>query len=508
MSEALTKSEKKLEKLVKVRRLFVWPMTLWFFIMLLDFLIYVIDIEELHTLRTIIATLAFYSLPLFLLYIAFATFYSSYRILESRGHKNIATFFLFQFVAFFAIDQLGIKVPSLGRDLASFLTVAISIVIVLAVLLIERSIELPSDFPLRAGKDNRDTGEPRKATPVSPARASRDPKEITGMVIAALFSIVIASMIYFRVKGGIAFVSWGVGFGVLLAAMKLKGDKLILCFLYFLDPQGGESLYQLIKLKERVQGQKDQSDLEVEVGALHKEEMAAKVLRLANELEQELFQLQFKMGEQRVKDLIQGLRDAANLSPEEQEVKIAQITGVIGQLRLQQAIPRQLPEADYSSRSLGEKVALSVGLTENEIKEAIAERLIDEKQYFLWTPPNQSKIRIALADFDENRFKGTPPIYVAESIADYMLRNKFILERIVEVVSAEDGAILNPIRGGEGKGLLELEVSTVMRLYSCVVRRGAEGSLLLLGVFEKPPDPGGSSSGERAAAVDSTDEAQ
>src|SRR5690349_11797702 len=90
---------KKLEKLDKIRNLFIWPMALWFCIVAADFAIYVVGVESFKEVRSALAELAFYTLPIMLIYLVFATFYSSYRLLGSREHRNVATFFFFQFIA-------------------------------------------------------------------------------------------------------------------------------------------------------------------------------------------------------------------------------------------------------------------------------------------------------------------------------------------------------------------------------------------------------------------------
>ncbi len=462
-------SGRRLEKLEKIRHIFLWPMVLGFGIILLDFLIYVLGFGSIEPLERITKTAAFFAFPAILIYIVMATFYSSYRVLGSRGHKNILVFFLFQIMAYYLMVELDLEIPAMGSVQATLASASIALGIVLAVTLVQRSISVPDDLP---------TSEEGIIT------FTDKRNESTGLVIAALFSLVIAAMIYFRNQGGIPFVSYGVLFGVVASGVVLKADKLILCLLFFLDPRGAINLFHLIKVRERVQQQKERSELEVEVGVWHKEERKTKALRLANELDQELSRAGFNKGERYLRSLIDSLQSPGGMSPEEQERKTLEAQEMIARLRSERTIPKVLPEVDYSTLSLGEKIAGFLGLTKDNIREAIAEGLIDETQSHLWTPEAQFRIGNAMNDFKENRIRGRAPVYIAESWVEFFNRNAYLLDRIVESLTSDSPASLRDLLGANG--LVEMRFATVAREYSAVIQEGPAGMFNVLGAFEVP----------------------
>jgi len=302
-------TKKRAEKLEEIRKLFMWPMFLWFAIVLADFIFYVVEIDAFLEVRQWIGQIAFYSFPLVLIYLVFATFYSSYRILESRGYKNIATFFFFQMIAYFIIDVLQVEIPKYDKTTSVILTIVMCLAIFVIISLVQLRIKIPE------GIINK--------------RASEYPNESMGMVISAIFSIVIASMIYFRVKGGVSFVTWGTFFGIMLSSMVHKADKTILGILYFLDPRGAINFFKIIQLKSEVEDERDLAEVEMELGSLTKAQMQRKALRLANELDQELHRVQFQEGERKIRALIDKLRDSDRLPPGQQQSILEEVTGVI-----------------------------------------------------------------------------------------------------------------------------------------------------------------------------------
>lgn len=457
-------SKRRLRRLEEIRRLFILPAYLWFAIVLFDFIFFVVEIDSFLEVRLWVEKIAFYSFPLLLIYLVFATFYSSYRILESRGYKNMATFFFFQLIAYFIINVLQIEIPKYDKTTSLLLTVLTCFVLFGIISLVQLRIKVPSEI----SKQSRSSV-----------------NETMGMVISAIFSIVIASMIYFRIRGGISFVTWGVFFGVTLSAMIHKADKTILGILYFLDPRGASNLYKILKLKSDVEDAQDLSEVEIEMGILGKADRRTEALRLANQLDQELSRLQFQQGEQKIRALIAKLRDSEQLPPEEQQRILADVTGVITTLRSEQKIPPMLPEVDYSSLSIGEKIAQLVGLTQAEIKEAIKESLIDEKQSYLWLPLNQTKIKRSVQEFDEEKYQGGDPILVPNSWVPFFESNQYLLERIVMILTGDDEFDLKGIKGAEKHNLSELVFSTAANEYSAVLKVGRNNSYLIHAVFDK-----------------------
>lgn len=476
-------SGRRLQKLERIRQFFVWPMAAWLVIVFIDFANYVLDIRDIGPIREFVELFAYYSFPVILIYVAIVTFYSSYRVLGSRGHKNVIVFFLVQMFAAFFVAEVGLEIPSIGQRDAVILTFSIAIAIVVVVILVQGRIVAPQPsyvgarVSIRNDRPGLDSGEGVHA---------KDQSEPMGMVIAGLFSLVIAAMIYFRVRDGISFVPWGVFFGVLSSGIILNSDKLILSILFFLDPRGAVSLYHLIKLKEDVERERQRSEVEVEVGTLRNQERRTRALQMANELDQELKEATFQRGERDFRNLIDSLRTAKNLSPEQLEDKIAEAENYIGLLRQTKQVPHMLPEADYSGLSNEEKMARHVGLAGEELEEAVAEGLIDPAQKFIWRSENQFRIRTAREDFSRNRVRGAFPVYLAESWSEYFEGNRLVLEKLVTSIAGEEALQLTPIKGADALGLMVLEFNTIANRYCAVIAEAQSGGFLVYGVFEVP----------------------
>jgi len=155
-------------------------------------------------------------------------------------------------------------------------------------------------------------------------------------------------------------------------------------------------------------------------------------------------------------------------------------------LRTEQRIPQALPEPDYSSLSIGEKISLQIGLSETEIQQALKEGLIDPQQNHLWTTVNQVKIRVALKEFEQEKYKGIDPVFVAHSWVPFFDANRHLLERVVTTLTSGDEFNLREIKGAERQELSELVFATPAREYSAVLRLGKNDSYLLIGVFDHP----------------------
>lgn len=485
-SDSIFLPKNRIKKLESVKKLFLIPMFFWSIIALADFLLYVIQIEYFAEVREFVGKVAFYSFPILLVYFVVATFYSSYRILESKGYKNIATFFFFQMLAYFIINVLHIEIPSYGKTTSVILTGVVCFVIVIVISLVQFRLSLPKEAN-KGGILDTDPSDSSLETLTIPKdlkkHSTQFPSQSLGMIISATFSIVIASMIYFGVKGGISFVTWGTFFGITLSAMIHKADKTILSMLYFLDPRGAINLFKILKLKSEVEDAQDLGEVELELGALTKAQMKTKALRLANELDQALHKVQFEEGERKIRALIDRLKDSDRLPPGEQERILGEVTDVITRLRTEQKIPQALPKPDYSSLSIGEKIVQQIGLSESEIEQALSEGLINPKQSNLWTPSNQAKIRVALKEFEEEKYRGKTPIYIANSWASFFESNRHLLEIIVTLLTSDSGFASQEIKGAEKYSLFEVVFSTAAREYSAVVRNGKDGSILVLGVF-------------------------
>lgn len=475
--EIFNLSNNQLEKLEKIRKLFMIPLLVWSVIILIDFIFFVVEIDTLFELRKWIGKIAFYSFPLFLLYLVFATFYSSYRILESRGYKNIAAFLFFQMLAYFIIEVLRLEIPEFNRTMSIILTASMCLAIFFIITLVQFRLKLPEKHSIFNKKLN--------ISLKSKTFGDEQPNEAMGMIVSSLFSIVIASIIYFRVRSGISFVTWGTFFGIALSAMIHKADKSILSILYFLDPRGAINLFKILRLKADVEDEEDLSKVEKELTSLTKAQMKTQALRLANELDQELHRVQFEEGKRKISILIDKLRNSDQRPPGEQKEILDEVTDVIQRLRIDKKIPGILPEPDYSELSLGEKITQQIGLTDKEIDQAIKEDLIDPEQRYLWTERNQRRIKSASLDFDKEKYQGMPPVYIAESWVSFFESNKHLLERIVTNLSQSDENIYLKSIKGDNFDLSELVFTTAVKEYSAVIRQGSDHSYLIFGVFDR-----------------------
>lgn len=246
------------------------------------------------------------------------------------------------------------------------------------------------------------------------------------------------------------------------------------------------AILKIIKLITKVKNEEGFNETEIELGSLTKAQMQRKALRLASELDQELHRVQFLEGERKIRGLIDKLRDSDRLPPGQQQSILEEVTEVITRLRTEQRIPQALPEPDYSSLSIGEKISLQIGLSETEIQQALKEGLIDPQQNHLWTTVNQVKIRVALKEFEQEKYKGIDPVFVAHSWVPFFDANRHLLERVVTTLTSGDELNLREIKGAERHELSELVFATPAREYSAVLRFGKNDSYLLVGVFDHP----------------------
>jgi len=467
----------KLKKLDKIRSLFIIPMFLWFFVVLFDFIIYILEIDTLVDVRYIIESIFFYVFPILLIYFVIATFYSSYKILESKNYKNLLSFALFQLIAYFIMNVLKIELPVYDKVTSLILTILCSFIVFIMFYLIQLKIKIPSNDEALSYQLNKDS------------MANSKPgirKNESGVFISSMFSIIIASMIYFRVTNGISFVTWGVIFGVILSSLFIDSDKLILSIFYFLEPRGAINLYNIIKLKSEVQDEKDRCDTEREKSQLTKYKMTSIALRLANELEDELAKVQFNKGERKIRECIDILRQSNDLPDYEQSRIVEDIKYMINDLRTKENIPQSIPALDYKTLSLDDKISNLVGLSDKEIEQAISEKKIKENQKHFWSVKNQKAIKIALQDFQNEEFNGTNGIFVAKSITNYFEKNPFFLEKITSILTSSEFD-LKLIKGAEEHKLGGFILSSPSKSYSVIIRRGDDGSFLIVGFYERKP---------------------
>lgn len=476
---------KRLERIEKLKKLFVWPVGLWIVLMVITL---VLDFTPtasnpwLENARSWFESAAFYSLPIILFYIVFATFYGSYKILESRGHKNLAVFGLVQLAAYFIVRVLEFKIPSFDKGVSLGFTVLVAAVLFTMMAVVQAFIRLPS-------KVSRSSTEVPKQEEVEGGKDKsprlRLPGPALGILMSGLISIVIASIVHFRVREGVSFVTWGVLFGSLMSIIAFKADRNLLGLLFFLDPGGAENLFKLLSVKREVEDQKDLGEVERELTLLGKQKMKTAMEALANELDQHFTQAQFDDTRERVQSLIDKLKGSRGLPQAEQAVILQDVTMAIDQLREKQSLPA-LPAPDYSSLSLGEKMEQFVGLSGNEIQEAEAEGLISGSQSHLWSIGLQTKVKLALDDFDKEDLRGNGPIFLANSWLPMVEANKHILQPLTDrLVSATPEEFI-PLKGAERAGLFEVHFGTVTKEYSAIVKRGSNSAIVVVGIGERP----------------------
>lgn len=501
-NETFKFSSDELDKLRKVKRLFVFPMILWFIIILQDVTFYIFRTEHLSEVKNIVEEFAFYSFPLSLLYIAFVSFYSSYRILESKNFKNVVIFLFFPTLAFFINDVVDINMPIPDKSTSILLIVIICFAIFGIIFFILRFIKLPEETELEnkdedtaIGKTIRDvlsgdiSHNEESANDFggnnNPLRNSEDVNARLGMVVSAIFSLLVASMIYFRMREGISFVIWGVVFGTFLSAMFLSFDKVVIGVFYFLNPAGAIYLYKLKKRKEQFDLQKLEIERVRQDGDLMKKMMKTDLIRKVQKIDMKATEIKYNEITTHMDSLIEKI--SRNDVPAKEKMRILdEVMQINKQLKdSDEEIKLQLPEPDYKDISYGERMSILTGFDDNEIKELIIEDLIEEKQKYFWKEINQRKVRSAVNDFDNEKYTGKHPILIAKTWEYYFEKNPQILKALARKILGKDKVEITHIKGTKQPKLFELRFSTQTRKYCAVVAVGLEDeSYLIFGIFE------------------------
>lgn len=457
----------KLNKLNKVTKLIIIPVSLYLLIVFLQLFLSAFDVGVSSSIIKAIEKIAFYSFPLFLLYLVTVTFFSSYWILESKNYKNLAVFFLFMLISAYLITQLKINVPSYSKLVATSLTIAIASCIVIFIKLIEQKI---SSLDLNDKKLNENRALPR---------------ETLGMIVSGLFSIVISSMIYFHVKNGISFVTWGVSFGALLSIIFLDSKKLLLGILYFLEPSSADNIYEILKLK-KYHEEYETSEVSRRIKLKQTENQRRKrAADIIYEIEDVRTRRVFEADEKRAKEILENLKDE-NLDTNE----IHKLNNELDQLTAKidkdshKKIEKDKPlTIEYKNKTIKEKIIENIGLTEKEISDAIDSNLIEASQAHIWSEDHQKIIRYAMEEADKGEYKGDTPIFVASSVVKLVVKYK-IIESLSRIIETENKLELSDILGS--KKLKEFIVKTPIHYYSVIIIPTLDNSsYFIVGCFLK-----------------------
>jgi len=448
-----------LAKIDRVKRIIAIPAMIWAAIVALELGLFAVGVADDSIFHRSLRSTAFYLLPLLLYWIVCATFYSSYRILNRRGGLKSAIVFIFiQVLAYFVFVEANVAAPALSRPASLWWTAVIAGVVVGVIAFVTMAIKVPVDVGPSEGAD------------------------ATSVLMAGIFSLIIAAITYFRVQGDIKYISWGVMLGVLAGGMMVKSDKLALALLYFLDPRGASGLYHLLAAHDEVEDEKARGLRELEMGRLQDERRRTSALRLANELEQELNTVSFERGKTQIVGLIEGLRNVSDAEEGEQERRIAVARHTIDRLRALRDVPLLTDSSNLSS--VGERVSAHVGLNEAELTEAIAAGLIDARQKHLWTIDAQQTLQVSMHDVAGERLRGRKPVLVAANLEKSIKATPILLTTLIELLTKPTSPpTLIPIRGAEEEGWLEARFATVSYEYSAVIRRGPAGDFVVLGIF-------------------------
>jgi hypothetical protein len=459
----LTRYDDELSPLLqfqRVKRIVAVPTGLWAAIVFLDTALFVFDFAADSILRRGMRSIAFYSLPLLLYWVVFATFYSSYRVLNRRGGiKSLAIFSLIQAVAYLVFVEAGMSAPLLPRGVALTWAAGIAVVVLVAIGSVSALIALPGPDAAEAGG------------------------ETVSMLIAAIFSLVIAAITYFR-SDGINYVSWGVVLGVLAAAVMVKADKLTLSLLYFLDPRGASGLYHLLIVKDDVETEKSRGLREAELARLQNEQRSTSALRLANELEQELNKVTFEKGRERIQAMIDDLRSMKSSEEGEQERRVLNARRTIEQLRSHRDIPRLTAGSNLTA--LGDRVTAHVGLDDAELLEAESIGLISPTQRHLWTIDAQLLLGQAQDEIGNEQVRGKRPLLLSISAAKQVKSTPILLATLTEAITGTSPPSLVPVKGAESDRWVEFRFETTSHTYSAVIVVGPRGDYNVLGLVRVP----------------------
>jgi len=297
-----------------------------------------------------------------------------------------------------------------------------------------------------------------------------------GLVVSAIFSLIIASMIYFRVVNGINFISWGILFGIITSIIIIKGDKTILGLFYFLDPNGAIYLFHLHKLKGVKEKASFIQDIQKEKSENIKDIYVAKLTKLSNELSEHKNKLQYEYIENIITSQIERLKDPNLTLTERLELHEKTDEMIAAVLKDSKDIVK-ITHAIEASRPLRDKIADFVGLTEEEQIEGISLGLISEDQKFLWNKDIQSKIKRGKTDFDNRKFKEQDQILFANSILQEYPINSQQISELIEKLNTHQ-LVTEQIIGTEIYGLEFCRFSTINRDF-IVIFKDKSNSILI-----------------------------
>jgi len=369
---------------------------------------------------------------------------------------------LVQGIAYYLFRSLGVSVPPLGKPASVFATLAVTGLTFFIVFLLQRGIDLQA---LTAKTDDTRV----------------EALDRAGIVVAFVFSAVLATLTYLGSnQGGLAFVPWGVFFGVAIAGLKFDPDRLILGLLLFLAPGDAVTIYNLLQLGGRVEQTRGDLDVQIEKSNLTAEEDRLELETLANSLDEQMRSAQAAYVKDAIQRVIERLQSAATLSPEMRREAFAQARILISNLRSGRPV-LSLPTTDTTGMPLAEKVNYHIGLSDAEIQTALAEGLIDGSQSHLWRPEVQDVLRMSLDDVRLERLVGKPPMYVTltmEPDADiYKVALSTLAQLLVKQRSGE--LTVAPIKGELDNRIVEARFDTVTQTYSAILHRTERHSVLL-----------------------------
>jgi len=411
---------------------------------------------------------------------------SSYFFLKNKTHKNLIIFILIQLIALFIMYAYKLQIPIYGKDVAAGLTVLISIAIPGIIYLAQMKVKIPVIKEENYAED---------------IETNDDSYLTLGVIFSALFSLLIAGILYFHTKEGIQFVAWGTVFGILISRLILSDDKSILGLFSLIDPTSASSLFELNKIEEQVSKYRDkvavydekENKLQ-EKNILKKKIKKSKVQKKAYELEDKLDDIKIEYVDDVIKTMLQKLDSSKDLDPSERAMLADRITKLIRQLENNEIDYIYLDDTQHllnsgtTNFSIEEKIKENYGLNDNETHDAITKNLIDKSQMYIWSKKSQLRLHRAIRELDKGEFQGGGPMYVVNSVTNYIADNQQVLDALSDAVISINHESLDKLISVQGSGkrnLKELRFKTIIGTeYGAIIKVGTKESAWVLGVFE------------------------
>ncbi len=473
-----TSLDDELNKIIRIRKIFIIPFIFLILIFLSDFLFILIPQLQTSFLKTYLSLFAYYSFPFLLFYVGAAAFYSSYKLLGSRNVKNLSVFLLIVLAARFIKVLYNHSLPALNIEQSIIITSFISVMIPLLIFLAQRQIVIPSGESIKANEKT----------------------SIMGILISSMFALLIAGMVYLRVESGVQVVFWGVTFGILITIIVLKADKTLLGIFYFLEPDGAIKLFNIVQYEKDMKSMKDMGQAEIlniqkdinkkklqkiirqQKASLDTEEKHENIESLKDEIKEAVKDIEYGTIRDELKDIVNKVKDQG-LSKEEKRAYIFKLRELEEQLKVEgeQILYLESPDQNLT---ISEKIQKLSFLGKGEIEDAIKLNLIASSQKHIWSHDNIEIIKQGLIDFTNNNFFGSSPCFAAKNQMENFQNKMEVLKELTHIfLDNKENSI--PIKGLENKNIYEIKFDVVSKSFSAVHTKTIDGnSIFILNLIE------------------------